>query len=562
MIDESLSRKAFLKSLVVSAAVSSLPGVGFAQSKPAAAPTVTLEDLRAFQKVAGLSFSDAELKELLPDIADWISGYHSVRGLPINELTEPPTVFMPKNSRPIVGKPGYTARVSSARGTARPAREEDLAFMSVRELGELIRTRQISSQTLTELSIKRLEQYGDKLLCLVTLLADDARAQARRADEEIRQGHYRGPLHGIPCGVKDLFAVQGAPTTWGAAPYEHQVLPYDAAVVDKLRAAGAIVVAKLSMGALAQGDVWFKGKTRNPWRLDQGSSGSSAGSASATAAGIVPFAIGTETLGSIMSPSNMCRVTGLRPTYGRVSRFGAMGLSYTMDKVGPICRSVEDCALVFAAIAGADPRDRSSVDRPFHYSQLKDLTGVRIGYVVGPKDDLKDLSRLQKDDHLKMLVKLGAAVSPVHIEQTPEGLLAVLEVEAASAFDALTRSEQIHELKNSSWPESFRASRFVPGVEYLQAQRGRALLMDRFESELGTLDALVLQGIGGNVLRIANLTGHPQVLIPFGVDDKNNSRSISFLGRLYEEDRLLAIAKVFQDAAGYQHLRPDMSKIV
>ncbi len=513
--------------------------------------------MRAFDKLAGLNFTDDELKETLSDVKDWLRGYESVRKLPINEQTEPPTIFTPKSNRQSQQSQGISVKTSSTRGLRRPGGEEDLAFMSVRELGQLVRSKQVSCVELTELAIKRLTAYGDKLLCVITLLADDARARAKDLDAELRSGHNRGPLHGIPCGIKDLFAYQGAPTTWGAEPYKNQTFPYNAAVVDKLHEAGAVVVAKLSMGALAQNDVWFKGKTKNPWNPKQGSSGSSAGSASATAAGLVPFALGTETLGSICSPSHVCRVTGLRPTYGRVSRYGAMDLSYTMDKIGPICRQAEDCALVFAAICGGDSRDRSSVDRPFHFQPDIYLRGLTMGYIYGPKEDPKEL--FLKSDYLKILSKMGARLEPVAFTPPAEGLLVVLEVEAASAFDKFTRDGRIHELKDSNWPESFRASRFVPGVEYLQAMRGRALLMDQFEAELGNLDIVVAPDRGGALLRTTNLTGHPQVLVPFGTDEKGNQRSVSFIGRLYEEDTLLAVASKFQYSNPYYKARPDLS---
>lgn len=519
-------------------------------------PELSIDDLKAFTKMTGLSFSDEELKQVLGDVKDWLSGYQAIRDLPIAPEIEPPTVFTPKSHRTTGGKAGFSAKVSPVGRLQRPRNDDDLAYLSVRELGHLVRTRAVSPVELTELYLGRLKKYGDKLLCVITLLPDHALEQAHQAEKEIKEGHYRGPLHGIPCGIKDLFAMKGAPTTWGAAPYKDQVLSYDSAVVERLQAAGAIVLAKLSMGALAMNDVWFGGKTKNPWNPKEGSSGSSAGSAASTAAGLVAFAIGTETLGSIMSPSNRCRVTGLRPSYGRVSRFGAMGLSYSMDKVGPICRQVEDCALVFAALAGHDPRDRSSVDRPFHYWPDVDLTGLKIGYL--PAAPTKELPN--PPDYISPLfAQLGLKAIPFKLDPVPEGVLSVLEVEAATSFDALTRSDRIHLLTNSDWPESFRASRFVPGVEYLQAQRARAWLMDKFEDELGDLDVVVAPGIGGAALRITNLTGHPQVLIPHGTDEKGASRSISFVGRLYEEDKLLAVARAFQETGDYHRRRPDLS---
>src|SRR5437588_6868587 len=550
-----LSRKDFLKSVVIAAAGAAMPVRALSQQP---APDITIADLKAFEKLTGLTFTDTELKEVLSDAKDWLKGYESIRKLPLEQF-DPPTIFVPKSNRPVEEGMGVSVKTTGVGRLKRPASNEDLAFMSVRELSQLVKSKQVTSLELTELAISRLSTYGDKLLCLVKLLSDDARAHARQMDAELKAGRSRGPLHGIPCGLKDLFAFQGAPTTWGADPYKTQSFPYNAAIVDKLHEAGAVVVAKLSMGALAQGDVWFKGKTKNPWNPKEGSSGSSAGSASATAAGLVPFAIGTETLGSIVSPSHVCRVTGFRPTFGRVSRYGAMELCYSMDKVGPICRQVEDCAMVFAAITGGDSRDRSSVDRPFHFQPDINLRGVNVGFVVGPKEDPKE--RLQKDDYLKILNKMGARLEPVTFTPPAEGALVVLEVEAASAFDQFTREGKIHELKNSSWPESFRASRLVPGVEYLQAMRARSLLMDQFERELGHLDVVVAPDRGGVLLRITNLTGHPQVLVPFGTDDKGNSRSVSFVGRIYEESTLLTVASKFQLGMPDYELRADLSYV-
>ncbi len=556
MLKGELSRKDFLKSVVISAVAASLPSNAPAnQGAPAAGAEITIDDLKAFTKLAGLSFSDDELKETLSDVKDWLTGYKAVRDLPIPFEVEPPTVFTPKTHRMITAKAGVSVKTTRISNLKRPASDEDLAFMSVRQLGDLIRTRQVSPVELTELYLARLRKFGDKLNCVITLMPEQALERAHQAQRELEGGWHLGPLHGIPCGIKDLFAMRGAPTTWGADPYKEQVLPYDSAVVERLHAAGAIVLAKLSMGALAMNDVWFKGRTNNPWNLNEGSSGSSAGSAAATAAGLVAFTVGTETLGSIVSPSNRCRVTGFRPTYGRISRYGAMGLSYSMDKVGPICREVEDCALVFAALTGHDPRDRASVDRPFHYRPDVKVTDLKVG-VLAPDPTSKD--PVAPDAIASTLTRMGISPRAVKIDPIPEAIVSVLEVEAAASFDELTRSDRIHQLTHSDWPETFRASRFVPGVEYLQAQRARAWLMDRFEDELGDLDVLVLPGVGRPTLRITNLTGHPQVNIPQGADEKGASVSVSFVGRIYEEDQLLAFARAYQELGGYHRLRPNL----
>jgi len=543
-----LSRKDFVRSLVLAAAAPVLP---FAEATQTAATTsdITLDDLKAMEKIAGISFTDAERKQLLDDVRSARTGFQSVRALPISFTTEPRTIFTPLGG----------GSVPNAKVSAKPTKAtlsgvpsgDDLAFASVKDLGHLIRTRKVSPVDLTNLYLDRLKRYGDKLLCLVTLTDELALQQAHQAEAEIAAGHYRGPLHGIPCGVKDLYATKGIKTTWGADPYSDQVFDFDCTVVKKLQEAGAILLAKLSMGALAMGDVWFKGTTKNPWNPKQGSSGSSAGSAAATAAGLVAFAVGTETLGSIVSPSIRCRVSGLRPTYGRISRYGAMALSYTMDKPGPICRTAEDCALVLAALCGADPGDPSAVDRPFIWPQRLDFKKLKIGFLVTPQ---KKSDKLPADDLvLNTLQKLGAEVRPVWFDFDTRGLAQILDVESASAFDEFTRGPQIEKLKNSSWPQIFRSARYVPAVEYLQAQRARTLLMHSFEAQFGDLDAFVCVG-GGYTLTHTNLTGHPQIVIPLAA-----GKASSLVGRLYREDVLVAIAHEVQSQLGFAKLRPDLS---
>lgn len=503
------------------------------------APTeITLEDLKAFERVAGIELIDEERKAILKDVQDYRKGFEAVRKEPIEARTSPAVLF-----RTTAG--GSTDRRTDVRVSSEVKGDAAVAYLPVRKLGAMLRAKEISSRELTELSLSRLKKYGPTLECVVTLTEERAMDHARKADEEIARGHLRSFLHGIPYGLKDLFSAIGYPTTWGAGPYKHQQFDYDAAVVERLDAAGAVLVAKTTSGALAMDNVWFGGATKNPWNSKQGSSGSSAGSAASVAAGLVPFAIGTETLGSIVSPSVRCRVTGLRPTFGRVSRYGAMELSYSMDKVGPIVRDVEDAALVLAAIHGADPRDAASVDRPFRYRSMRDLKGVRIGYAKGKRDAFVDL-----------LAKHGAEVREVAFSPVPDGTLTLLDVECGSAFDALTRDpEQIALLKNSLWPGIFRASRHVPAVEYLQAMRSRHLVMDRFESEFGDLHAYVSPGIADTIVH-TNLTGHPQIAIPQGGNEKGDSLAQSFTGRLFDEGRLLAIARVAQEAGDFHRLTP------
>ncbi|HLJ55211.1 MAG TPA: amidase [Chthonomonadaceae bacterium] len=522
---------------------------------------ITAAEMAAAERVAAIELTAEQRAGILPAVRRQTLSFEALRTPPIPYTAEPATHFTP-----LGGGSRESFRVRATPGRADGPRVDSLtpdqiAFLSVRELSHLVRTRQIGPVDLTRLYLDRLKKYGDKLLCVITVTEELALRQADRVEKEIGAGRYRGPLHGIPYGIKDLFATRGIPTTWGAEPYERQVFDYDAHVVSRLEEAGAVLVAKLSMGALAMDDHWFRGKTKNPWNPKEGSSGSSAGSASATAAGLVGFSIGTETLGSITSPSHRCRVTGLRPTYGRVSRHGAMGLSYTMDKIGPICRDAEDCALVFAAICGHDPRDPTSVNRSFTWRPRVDYRRLKVGFLIAPNADPKDTKAMDGEAALQQLRKRGVHVRPVKFTEPQQSLITILEVEAASAFDALTRSPDLDTISSSAWPASFRTSRFVPAVEYLQAHRKRALAMQRFHEEFGDLDLFLAHGIGGYSLTLTNATGHPQVLVPFGQNEQGQNQSISLIGRLYEEDRLLAVAKAVQDAAPYSYsrLQPDLT---
>jgi Asp-tRNA(Asn)/Glu-tRNA(Gln) amidotransferase A subunit family amidase len=559
MSDSKLSRKEFLVSAAATLALAKGAHAN-RQDPPPPANEITAEDLKALERIAGLSFTDEERTAALQSVRQSKRGFEDVRNLKYDDQIPPPTPFVPQGRMPA---DGGEVRVSPSRVESLkvPASKEDLAFLSAREQAHLIRTKQISPVELTKLYLDRLSQYGDRLLCLVTPTDDLAVRQAKEAEEEIVRGRYRGGLHGLPYGLKDLFAVPGYPTTWGSEPHRNQRIEVESAVYQKLRHAGAVLTAKLSMGALAQGDVWFKGRTKNPWNPQQGSSGSSAGSASAAAAGLASFTIGTETLGSIMSPSHQCRVSGLRPTPGRVSRFGAMTLSYTMDKVGPICRTMEDCAIVLAALLGKDSRDDSTVEKPYHWQPGLDLKRLKIGFLIGADDDPKDLSRLEKDDYLRALVELGLKPIPIKFTPVPNGVISVLRVESASAFDEFTRGDRIRELKNSAWPETFRSNRYVPAVEYLAAQRARRLVMERFENELADFDLIVANERGGTLLFITNLTGHPQALVPLKRNEQGGQRSCSVVGRLYQESQVAALARAIQLRAGNLAERPDLSKL-
>jgi Asp-tRNA(Asn)/Glu-tRNA(Gln) amidotransferase A subunit family amidase/Asp-tRNA(Asn)/Glu-tRNA(Gln) amidotransferase C subunit len=550
-MDGSFSRKAALKAMLLTAAGASMPLSVFGQEAPKPVAELTLEDLKSIEKIAELEFTDEERERILADVRSSQKDFEGLREVDVEQKVAPAVDFHPLKGS-TVPKPKVEVRTTtSSRLRADGMSDVDLAFLSARELGHLIRTKQVTSRRLTQIYLDRLQRYSPELLFLLTPTTELAMRQAEQADAEIARGHYRGPLHGLPYGIKDLFAVRGYPTTYGAEPFESQKLDHDATVVRRLEEAGAVLLGKLSMGALAMDDHWFRGKTKNPWNPKEGSSGSSAGSASATAAGCVAFSIGTETQGSITSPSQRCRVSGLRPTFGRVSRFGAMELSYTMDKVGPICRSAEDCALVFAAICGSDPNDPTAVDQPFSFRSPSDLKGLRIGFEPGE-------ARMADDPLVKILREAGATVVPHKFSPSPKGVGVVLDVECASAFDDLVRSGRINEVKESLWPGFMRAARHIPAVEYLRAQRVRRVMMERFEQEFGDLDMVVDYGMALGTIVTSNQAGTPQAIIPFGTDDKGNPRSYSFLGRAYQEGVLLAVADYVQRRTDFHRRRPNL----
>jgi Asp-tRNA(Asn)/Glu-tRNA(Gln) amidotransferase A subunit family amidase len=508
----------------------------------------------------GLEFTPVEIDSLLPDLAEQLDSYHELRSQHLDNAVPPALYFRALPPGRTADIPARPPSWSDLGAVTRPLDPADLAFMSVAELGALLRSGQVTSVELTRLYLERLERFGPQLECVVNLLPEHALAAAAQADVELAAGRDRGPLHGIPCGVKDLFAVAGAPTTWGAMPYKDQVIDDTATVVEKLEAAGAVLVAKLTLGALAWGDVWFGGKTRNPWNPEQGSSGSSAGSAAAVSAGLLPFALGTETWGSIVSPCTRCGVTGLRPTFGRVSRAGAMALSWSMDKIGPICRSVEDCALVFDVIRGSDGRDATVVDAPFPYRPDVDLSSLRIGYLEAAFAEEEDPGREQDRAVLEVLRSLGGDPQPMALPDLPAGDLAfILSAEAAAAFDELTRSGRddlmVRQVRNA-WPNVFRAARFIPAVEYLQANRIRSLLIERMAQLMDEYDVYVSPSFGGDNLLVTNLTGHPCVVVPDGFREENAPGSITFIGRLFDEATVLAVARAYQEATDFHRRRP------
>ena len=544
-----LKRRTFVKLLpalgAAGLAVSNLPPASLAQTPtptplptPSPSPTPTLritkEMLHTAERLMGLEFTDAQEAMALPGVNRLLDNYETVRKIEIPLDTEPAIAFHPSRAAKELYAANTKFRFSKVTAPAFKS-IDDLAFATVPQLAELLRTRKISSTELTKMYLARLKRFGPKLLCIVTLTEDLALQQAAAADVELKRGKYRGPLHGIPWGAKDLFATKGIKTTWGAEPYRDQVIDYDSTVVERLRDAGAVLVAKLSMGALAQGAKWFGGVTRNPWIPDEdqtGSSGSSAGPAAATAAGLVGFSIGTETLGSIVSPSSRCGVTGLRPTYGRVSRYGAMGLSWTMDKVGPICRGVEDCAAVLSAIYGPDGKDITVGDAPFNWQPATPLAKMRIGYLktefdgnnFQPTNDQQRQAMEQRKvvykDALEALTNAGAKLVPMEMPKfSTAALRYILTAEAATAFDDITRDGRVNELsgqRDFDWPNSFRTSRFIPAVEYLRAQRARTLLMHEMERLMSQWDVFVAPAPGSSSLLVTNLTGHPAVVLPCG----------------------------------------------
>jgi len=511
-----------------------------------------------------LEFDSLELVMIDSGMADLIEAYREIRAYALPNSTPPAIQFNPLPYGFIIPEPTQKMKWPIPESIIRPGWESDLAFMSIPELASLIRSGEISCLALTEFFLNRLKKHDQQLHCVVTLTEAHAIEQAKKMDAELASGFDRGILHGIPFGAKDLFSFPGYPTTWGAGAYKEQVIEKTAGIILKLEEAGAILLAKTTLGALAMGDVWFADTTRNPWNLEEGSSGSSAGSASATAAGLVPFAIGTETWGSIISPSTRCGTTALRPTYGRVTRSGAMALSWSMDKVGPICRSATDCAIVFDAIRGLDPGDKTLIDAGFTYPGDVDLSNLKIGYFKSAFDSDYRGSQFDKQA-LRVLRKLGADLIPVELdnEEIPTYAMSIiLEAEAAAAFDELTRSNRDTLLVRQhryAWPNTFRTARYIPAVEYIQANRIRHDLIEDYHSRMKDFDVVVTPSFqGGNHLLATNLTGHPVVVVPNGFKESGSPTSISFLGNLFEEGTILAVAAAYQEATDFNKKRPEL----
>jgi len=634
----SLNRRRFIAACSsVGFASPLLPGILFTLSaqaagaeeagKPAELPKITAAMLDQAAMLAGVGpFSEEQKKMMLDGLNGQRDAYAPIRALKMANSVAPAYVFHPQKPIKTVCDPSCE-KLPPAKGEMVidivddggyghrkiPERIEDMAFWSVLELGKALGFGKVKSVDLTKMYLARLKRYDSRLHFVITLTEERALAQAKKMDEELAAGKYRGPLHGIPWGAKDLLAVKGYPTTWGAGGFEHQSFDEDATVVQRLDAAGAVLVAKFSLGALAMGDKWFGGRTRNPWNPRLGSSGSSAGSASAVAAGCVAFAIGSETLGSISSPSTRCGVTGLRPSFGLVPRTGAMALSWTMDKLGPIARSAEDCAAILDAISGPDGKDTAAAPVFFHWSDAGDWRRLRVGYLKSEFDPLPPLQlaaskpnesaeerKLREERNatlkeararreydrrfeqaaLEQLGKMGVKLIPVELPKLPYDTIAnLLTAEGAAAFDDLTlsgRDRLLTEQGVEDWPNLFRIARFYPAVEYIQANRARTLAIQQMAALFAQVDIIVTPSTDMQLVA-TNLTGTPALIVPNGlrgadappppeIDDGDHDDiggpgtpvSLTFLAGLYQDAKLAAFASAYQQATSFHTLHPKL----
>jgi Asp-tRNA(Asn)/Glu-tRNA(Gln) amidotransferase A subunit family amidase len=565
-----------------------LPGVLWAKIEEAktegAAPKITPAMLQAAAAIAGLEFTEEEYTSMLQAVTQNLERYNTLHATHIPNDVSPPFYFSPLVSGMEVNRKRLPFKLSKAPTVKRPENLEDVAFWSVLQLAALIKTKQVSSVELTQMYLGRLKKYNPKINCVVTMLDDLALSEAKRADAEIASGKYKGPLHGMPWGAKDIIAVKGYKTTWGSGAYQDQVINTDASIVELLRNAGAVLLAKLTTGELAGGDQWFGGRTNNPWNLNEGASGSSAGPGSATAAGLVPFAIGTETGGSILSPSARCGATGLRPTFGRVSRNGVMALAWTQDRLGPICRYVEDCAVVMDTIARPDGKDLSVSEIPFNWDAQLDIKSLRVGFLedaFGDRDRLPEWIENDKQT-LAQLQKLGVKLIPIQVPEFPIEVLSV-SVEAAVFFDELLRSGRHKLLTAKNKADRFRASRMVPAVEYLQSQRMRSMMMQKLAEATAGVDVYLAPSTNGNTRppggdgpapastppvppnftqkhsQMANLACYPGLALPNGFSANGTPTSINFMARPFGEGELMVLAKAYQDATGFNLKQPTIS---
>jgi Asp-tRNA(Asn)/Glu-tRNA(Gln) amidotransferase A subunit family amidase len=522
----------------------------------------TKKDVLHSQKLVGLNFEKEQIDTLYRYLQGNKTGYDSLRSHYIPYETFPAVQFDPHPIGFQFPEKQVNPEFLIPDSVDIPADLQEVAFYSISQLASLIKHRKITSEALTRLYLDRIKRYDGKLQSVITITEDLALKQARRADEELAAGKYRGILHGIPYGVKDLMAVPGYPTTWGAEPYRNQMLPDTAWVVRRLEELGAVLLGKLVSGELARGDVWFGGKTKNPWDLSQGASGSSAGSGAATSAGLVAFAIGTETLGSITAPASRTGITGLRPTYGRISRQGAMSLSWSMDKIGPLARSAEDCEIVFSRLYGKDPNDPSTNEVPFNHVK-KAPSEMKVAYLKKDiESDTTDFGANLKTT-LELLKSMGVEPTPIELPKDfpYEVFDIILRAEAGAFFDDLVLSggvDLLTEQGESSRANSLRQSRFIPAVEYLQANRQRALLIESMHALFKDFDVIIAPSNRGRQLLITNLTGHPAISVPNGFDKKGRPTSFTLLGNLYDEGSILAFARAYQLATNFEEKHPPL----
>lgn len=526
--------------------------------------TVSKKDINAAARLFDLHFTQKEVDTMYAGVKENISVLQRMHKQSLSNSVQPAFAHSAILPGMQLNQKQEKVHWTIPKKVELPANKNELAWYSITQLASLLKSKKISSKELTQLFIERIKKYGDSLQCVISITESIAMEQATKADAEIAAGKYRGPLHGIPYGLKDLFAVKGTKTTWGAEPYKDQVIDEDAFVYTQLKEAGAVLVAKFTLGALAMGDYWYGGRTKNPWNTRLGSSGSSAGSASATVAGLVPFAIGTETWGSIISPASTCGATGLRPSFGAISRSGAMTLSWSLDKAGPICRSAEDAAIVYYYIKGTDGKDKSAVNMPFNYKTNADIKKMRIGYAKNYFDRITDTGRTE----LKVLEayrNLGVELIPVDFPDStvyPFNIMdVVISAECAAAFDEFTRNDMDDLMTRQfsfDWPNTFRVSRLIPAVEYINANRHRLLMMQKVNELISRFDVIICPTRGsGNQSAITNLTGHPVVCFPTGFDKRfNTPTSITLIGKLFGEADILAAAKAYQQATGWDEMHP------
>lgn len=521
----------------------------------------SLQLIQQNAKWLDLEFTNAEADSMIGTLNNYTQLYKALhKSFPTNDIPYP-FAFQPAPQGFKIPTTKEKIQWEIPNQVEIPVNKNELAFYSIPQLASLIVNKKISSVELTKFFINRLKKWGDTLECVITLTEELTLQQAKQADLDLKNGIYHGPLHGIPYGLKDLFSVPDYKTTWGSTPYKDQILDVESYVYKKLKDAGAVLCAKLSLGALAYNNKWFGGETKNPWNLTQGSSGSSAGSAAATVAGLLPFAIGTETLGSIVSPSTRCGATGLRPTFGTVSRFGAMVLCWSLDKVGPICRSAEDAAIVYAFIHGTDGNDPSAINHTFNYTGTVDFSKLRVAYA---ENYFKRLNPTAAEwNVLEVYRSLGAGVKAVNFPDSamyPVNLISlILNAESAAAFDELTRTNRddlIERQDKDFWPNSFRAARTIPAVEYINANRYRSILCKEMNEFMKNYDVLIVPSMAGRQLAITNLTGHPIVCMPIGFNKSGTPVSITLIGNLYDEATILSAAKAFQDKTSHHKLHP------